>query len=239
MNLNSSKTIVKFVRIPVNDHGMKRGPATNAVLCVSNNERHRDLVASYAARTEGIEMFFAGTAVDEVASLCDEVAPQVICFSRLTLSKWLHMFSALELVYSDTPLPKLVLISENIEATYIYRILSYGFDDVVDTDSPNVALDDSLRAGVDPNERACSKQIVRGVDPLGNFRSKPLVYSNLVDYRIAGMVAAGYTDREIADVVNFSHQVVRNRISAMLLRSGIRNRTHLAFYFLVEKLREE
>jgi DNA-binding NarL/FixJ family response regulator len=50
------------------------------------------------------------------------------------------------------------------------------------------------------------------------------------------MIVAGYTDREIADVLHFSHQAVRNRISRLLMRSGIRNRTQLASTFLLGRL---
>lgn len=231
--------MLTFIRIPSNDHGMRRDPATNVVLCVSKNEQHRDLVASFSARTDDTDVFFAGTEVGEVASSCREVAPRVILFSRIPLITWFRVLPVLESVYAGSPLPKLVLISENIDSAYVYRVLSYGFDDIVDCQSANVSFDDSLRAALDPNDMACSPQLVEGVDLLGDFRSKPIVYADLVDYRIAGMVAAGYTDREIAEVVHYSYQVVRNRISAMLFRSGLRNRTHLAFRYLAEKLCEE
>jgi FixJ family two-component response regulator len=61
-------------------------------------------------------------------------------------------------------------------------------------------------------------------------------YADEVDHRIVPMIVAGYTDREIADVLHFSHQAVRNRISRILMRSGIRNRTQLASTFLLGRL---
>lgn len=61
-------------------------------------------------------------------------------------------------------------------------------------------------------------------------RTLPIV--DEVDRSIVQMIAAGYTDREIADSVFLSHQTVRNRVSRILTYSGAKNRTHLAFLYL-------
>ena len=42
------------------------------------------------------------------------------------------------------------------------------------------------------------------------------------------MITAGYSDKEIAEVMHYSHQTIRNRVSHLLLQSGARNRTQLA-----------
>jgi DNA-binding NarL/FixJ family response regulator len=52
------------------------------------------------------------------------------------------------------------------------------------------------------------------------------------DVEIVEMIAAGYSDREIAAAVCLNHQTVRNHVSRILCQSGARNRTHLAAMYL-------
>lgn len=52
------------------------------------------------------------------------------------------------------------------------------------------------------------------------------------DIEIVEMIAAGYSDRDIADAVCLNHQTVRNHVSRILCESGARNRTHLASMYL-------
>ena len=55
---------------------------------------------------------------------------------------------------------------------------------------------------------------------------------NETDREIVEMIAAGYSDREIAAAVCLNHQTVRNHVSRILCESGARNRTHLAAIYL-------
>jgi DNA-binding NarL/FixJ family response regulator len=52
------------------------------------------------------------------------------------------------------------------------------------------------------------------------------------DVEIVEMIAAGYSDRDIAAAVCLNHQTVRNHVSRILCESGARNRTHLAAMYL-------
>lgn len=53
-------------------------------------------------------------------------------------------------------------------------------------------------------------------------------YFNDFDEQIMTLVAEGYTNPEIADVLHYASQTIRNRVSAILNESGCRNRTELA-----------
>lgn len=55
---------------------------------------------------------------------------------------------------------------------------------------------------------------------------------NKTDREIVEMIAAGYSDRDIAHAVCLNHQTVRNHVSRILCESGARNRTHLAAIYL-------
>lgn len=213
--------------------------AESIVLCVSAVAQHRALVASCVSRSESGRLVFAGTKSDEVAKAFRDLLPSVALFSRIPLIHWFRLLRTLENLYGDSRWPKLVLLADNVNSAYVHRVLSYGFDDVVDCRNSNDSLNESLRAAIDVNDRACSSHLSANVDIPYSFRARPIIYSDSVDFQIAGLIAAGYADREIAEVVHYSYQVVRNRISAMLFRSGLRNRTQLAFRYMVEKLCEE
>lgn len=52
-----------------------------------------------------------------------------------------------------------------------------------------------------------------------------------LDRHILDLICIGLPDREIAAAVHASHQTVRNRVSSMLRRSNISNRTQLAWAY--------
>lgn len=52
--------------------------------------------------------------------------------------------------------------------------------------------------------------------------------SDKIDRGIVQMIAAGYSDRGIAEFICLNHQTVRNHVSRILGETGARNRTHLA-----------
>ncbi len=63
-------------------------------------------------------------------------------------------------------------------------------------------------------------------------RATEIWVGNKTDREIVEMIAAGYTDRDIAAAVCLNHQTVRNHVSRILCESGARNRTHLAAIYL-------
>lgn len=65
-----------------------------------------------------------------------------------------------------------------------------------------------------------------------DFHASVIWVADCTDREIVEMIAAGYSDREIAGFVCLSHQTVRNRVHRVLCESGARNRTHLAAIYL-------
>lgn len=59
-----------------------------------------------------------------------------------------------------------------------------------------------------------------------------IAYHDAADIEIVRLVAAGLSDKEISNLVHYSGQTVRNRISRILQDSNIANRTQLAMVFL-------
>lgn len=63
--------------------------------------------------------------------------------------------------------------------------------------------------------------------PVGSVTLADICHDD-VDRRIITMVANGDSDAEIAEILHYGVQSVRNRVSKLLHRSGFRNRTELA-----------
>jgi len=61
-------------------------------------------------------------------------------------------------------------------------------------------------------------------------RTFGVLYLDQIDFDIGYLVSVGMTDREIAATVHLAPQTVRNRVSAILYRSRLVNRTDLAIH---------
>ncbi|NBP54571.1 MAG: hypothetical protein EBU67_09885 [Actinobacteria bacterium] len=112
----------------------------------------------------------------------------------------------------------------------------YEHGSVIDMGHDDDHVAEALEIALSGSRRAYELYLVGEVDEQIDITSLRIDYADDVDRLIVPMIVAGYTDREIGDVLHFSHQAVRNRISRMLLRSGIRNRTQLASTFLLSRL---
>ena len=80
-------------------------------------------------------------------------------------------------------------------------------------------------------------------DPLWSAVSRPprvddlqLVPRDSTDEEILRLIAIGLSDQEIAESVYMSSQTVRNRVSHMLIRFGLSNRTQMAWVFTHQNL---
>ena len=124
-----------------------------------------------------------------------------------------------------------VYLARSPEALFTSRARLFGFADVIDAnltgDSVIVALRDVARTG--PPVAASG---------LWTFESPPPTISLLCphcrderDVEILQFIVDGHTDSHIAELMNLNAQTIRNRVSNMLLESGMSNRTQLAIDF--------
>ena len=80
-------------------------------------------------------------------------------------------------------------------------------------------------------------------DPLWNSVSRPVRFEDLqvtprdsTDDEILRLIAIGLSDLEIAEAVYMSAQTIRNRVSQMLIRSGLSNRTQMGWVYTNQNL---
>lgn len=130
----------------------------------------------------------------------------------------------------------IIVVANNVDSAFVYRARAFGADDIVDIGRDDDHVAEAFGTALSGRQRAYELYLVGKVDEQIDITTLRINYTDEVDHRIVPMIVAGYTDREIAEVLHFSHQAVRNRISRILLRSGIRNRTQLASTFLLARL---
>ena len=163
-----------------------------------------------------------------------QITAALLC--PLALPRFLEMRVALNVSSGIGREPRIVIAAPNVDSAYVYRAFSFGANDVIDISRNDGHVAESRNAALSGGRPAYAAYLVGEVDTQGDVTSLRIDYADEVDRRIVPMIVAGYTDREIADILHFSHQAVRNRISRLLMRSGIRNRTQLASAFLVGRL---
>lgn len=126
--------------------------------------------------------------------------------------------------------PLVVVLTRSDAASDKVRAAHHHVDKVISTSRGLPAMIDELNACVtSPATCRCDDK-----NPLVSdaMTATAIHVTDAVDREIVRLVASGFTDKEISDVVNYSHQTIRNRISRILGDTGARNRTHLACMYL-------
>jgi DNA-binding NarL/FixJ family response regulator len=131
---------------------------------------------------------------------------------------------------------RFLLVRPGICSATVYKALASGVDDVIELDQPAEHFASDISLAVSGIQRACDKFLVPNVDVIHRPAAPRICVHDDTEMNIVGMVAAGYMDREIAEVIHYSHQTVRNKISRILEDSNLRNRTQLAAAYLIERI---
>lgn len=128
-----------------------------------------------------------------------------------------------------------MIATREVDDVFMAQLVHRGFSSFVDLDQP----------ANDVVKQLCHIVSQGNVQPFGNdaigghpWATVPLspllvdwstIPADDVDQQILKLVALGMQDADIAGVVHASTQTVKNRLSAMLDRSGFHNRTQLAW----------
>ena len=207
-----------------------------AIACVIDDAKKRARLARIIASLPAMEVVSSEChpGAVESALIGSQVEAAFVC--QMAFPRFLEMRTTLYKFASSGGRPRIIIAAENVDSAFAYRALAFGADDVIDVAGDDGRLARAIRMSLSDAAPSFGGHLVREVDTQADITSLSINYFDDVDRRIVPMIVAGFTDREIADVVHLSHQAVRNRISRLLLRSGIRNRTQLASAFLVGRL---
>ena len=124
-----------------------------------------------------------------------------------------------------------VLLARSPEPFFVSRARLLGFTDVVDLELDTSSVVRSIRDQI-------GSGFVVGVSNTWSLESEVLLERHFCehcrdtrDVEILRYIVDGHTDAQIAKMMDLNAQTVRNRVSNMLLESGMTNRTQLAIDF--------
>lgn len=129
---------------------------------------------------------------------------------------------------SSTVALSLVATPDHVFESWARRL---GFADVIDTSRPSESIVAAIRVGC---ERGSSIASGANWDFDDDTPLETLFCPHCRDQRdvdILHHIVDGHTDTRIAELLSLNAQTVRNRVSNMLLESGLANRTQLAIDF--------
>jgi DNA-binding NarL/FixJ family response regulator len=129
------------------------------------------------------------------------------------------------------PIHKRVVVTADYNSALLVVAAQTGFDDVVDVSRSIGVVIAQLGDLIEGKRSLRSNPIWQLLDCPSDLSRTEIILADEVDRQIVGLVAVGLSDREIADLVYLSCQTVRNRVSRLLDRCGVRNRTQLALLY--------
>lgn len=183
-----------------------------------------------------VELFDYLPAPTSITQAIKHLRPQVMVVDTV----WLHLTRLLDRIMdlANCRSATVVVASRIVDEVFKFQIAHRGFAHHLDLSLPADLL----------VERLCT------IVPDANPPSAPLTWNTVpnpatterggetardaIDREILDLVSVGMQDADIANVVHASTQTVKNRISAMLDRSGYRNRTQLAWMHSNDALAE-
>jgi DNA-binding NarL/FixJ family response regulator len=220
------------------DRGPVGGPAGEPsvrVLVVDDQRLVREGVASLLALEPGIEV--VGTAADGAEAVEHAVTrrPDVVLMDvRMPGTDGVE---ATATVRRRAPGVRVVMLTTFDDEDYVVRALRAGASGYLLKDLPAAELARAVRlahAGVDQFDPAAVARLLsalhRPPDPAADLSTAERTGLTLREVEVLRLVARGATNREIATRLVVSEGTVKNHVSHILARLGLRDRTQAALH---------
>ena len=186
-------------------------------------------LAGSAMPGASIDVFDFLTAPVSLAQSLAARRPDVVIVHRV----WLHAAYLLKRLLDDGSgnQPRIVVASPNHDRVLQLQLAHHHVKRSIDLTLSTERLELQLIEAGDPDCQPNHDQLLDTVPlpPLVSHLSETA--SDSLDHEILSLVCVGMRDAAIAEAVHASSQTVKNRISMMLMRSGLRNRTQLAVMY--------
>ncbi|MEV8531457.1 response regulator transcription factor [Streptomyces sp. NPDC051211] len=202
------------------------------VLVVDDQRLIREGIASLLGIQPGIEV--VGTAADgrEAVDLAVALAPDVILMD--VRMPGMDGMEAVAAVRRRAPACRVVMLTTFDDEQYVVQALRSGASGYLLKDLPPAELADAVRlshAGVTQLDPAAAARLVAALDrPAGTTGGAAGGALTSREAEVLRLVARGATNREIAARLFLSEGTVKNHISRILGRLGLRDRTQAAIY---------
>lgn len=196
------------------------------VLVVDDQRLIREGIASLLGLQPGIEV--VGTAADgqEAVEQAVALAPDVVLMD--VRMPEVDGIEAVALLRRRAPACRVVMLTTFDDEDYVVRSLRAGAAGYLLKDLPSQELAAAVKlasAGVAQFDPAAAARLAAVLDRSG--QREPLTVREV---EVLRLVAAGATNREIAERLYLSEGTVKNHISRILGRLGLRDRTQAALY---------
>ncbi|WP_172381664.1 response regulator transcription factor [Streptomyces sp. MNP-20] len=209
------------------------GPEAVRVLVVDDQELVREGIASLLGIQPGIRV--VGTAADGAGAVdaALTLAPDVILMD--VRMPGMDGVTAVAAVHARAPACKVVMLTTFDDEDYVVRALRAGAVGYLLKSLPAAELADAVRLahrGVAPLDPAVTRRLAAAPPPAGPPAPvvEPGGSPTAREIEILRLVAAGATNREIAAELYLSEGTVKNHISRILTRLGLRGRAQAALY---------
>jgi DNA-binding NarL/FixJ family response regulator len=126
---------------------------------------------------------------------------------------------------------RLVLGCQGIDDVTKIKAAHHGYFDVLNLVDPAEVLADNLRRIHQGKSSLENDALWKRIPKPPSIGDVSTVAQDDTDYAILELVCVGLRDQDIAEVLGYSIQAIKNRISLMLARAGSPNRTQIASQF--------
>lgn len=207
------------------------------VLVVDDQRLVREGIASLLDIQPGIKV--VGQAMDgrEAIEKAAALSPDIILMDvRMPV---MDGITATAQVRRQLPACQVLMLTTFDDEEYIVEALQAGAVGYLLKDMPAAQLAQAVRlaqAGIYQLEPSVAGKLVGLLNPPREARpaaaAAPLVIAELTDreLEVLRLIATGATNREIADKLVVSEGTVKNHVSSILSRLGLRDRTQAALY---------
>ncbi|MCA2215977.1 response regulator [Jidongwangia harbinensis] len=205
-------------------------PEPVRVLVVDDQALIRDGIASLLSIEPGLAV--VGTAADGAAAveLALQTRPDVVLMD--VRMPQLDGIRAAGLLRERLPSCRVLMLTTFDDEEYVVSALRAGAGGYLLKDLPARELAQAVRlahAGVDQHDAAAIRRLVAALDrspPAG--RARPELTDR--EFAVLRLIARGASNREIAAQLFVSEGTVKNHVSHLLSRLGLRDRTQAALY---------
>lgn len=211
------------------------GSGSVRVLVVDDQQLIRDGIASLLSIQPGITII--GTAGDGMEAIAQAAAlgPDVILMDvRMPEMDGIEAVAALR---EQAPACRILMLTTFNDEEYVVRSLRAGASGYLLKDLPATELADAVRlahAGVATFDSSVAIRFAQSLGVAGTTTQQPpsdgAHQLTPREREVLRLVADGRTNREIARQMYLSEGTVKNHISRILSRLGLRDRTHAAIY---------
>jgi DNA-binding NarL/FixJ family response regulator len=211
---------------------------TVRVLVVDDQRLVREGIASLLGIQPGISVVGMAATGREAVAQAITLGPDVVLMDvRMPVSgargadHELDGLDAVAVLRSRAPGCRVVMLTTFDDEEYVVRALRAGAAGYLLKDLPAAELAEAVRlahAGVTQLDRAAARHVAAALSTPSAHPPTDTLTSRELD--VLRMVASGATNREIANRLFLSEGTVKNHLSRILGRLGLRDRTQAALY---------